>query len=268
MWMNPWSKSKPCNHITSNNCKLKGRAPFLFIILTASQQWTIKSPLQTKTRPAAECSPIIVQEESLPDLTAAFGPSRNRLQTYSFCQWHDDVWIKVWGKLMWSGTEAALTHPFAGSFKQLLQVLVQQRHLPARCEGHVKPAREPRTGQRPDQPGSPLPAERTPHEPDSHLGSVDSMKCFCRSLWSISNWAKLFWTTRNPSSMVTFSSYVWHGHSRRYRRSVSGRDLYQQLPLSSNSYSFEVNLKYKPSILAVGILISMHNINCFNSAWD
>lgn len=122
MWTNPWSKSKPCNNITSSNCKLKGRAPFLFIILTASQQWTIKSPLQTKTRPAAECSPIIVQEESLPDLTAAFGPSRNRLQTYSFCQWHDDVWIKVWGKLMWSGTEAALTPlqgPSNSSFRYL-----------------------------------------------------------------------------------------------------------------------------------------------------
>ncbi len=66
-----------------------------------------------------------------------------------FTHWSDVVYchVKYW--------EAALTHPFTGPFEQLLQILVQQRHISACFKGHVKPAGEPRTAQRPDQSGPP-----------------------------------------------------------------------------------------------------------------
>lgn len=90
--------------------------------------------------PSSECvnpsqaSSIIVQDENMPrtmktspDLAAAFGPSRNRLQTYSFCQWHNQISVIVLGNTGKQHTNVMLTPlqgPSNSSFRYLFNRII------------------------------------------------------------------------------------------------------------------------------------------------
>ena len=90
----------------------------------------------------------ILQKLALPLMgpsSPVLGPSSNKLQTNSFCreQGHTALGDHLFS--MWSVCDPlrGRLYPFARPVEQVLEVFVEQAHLPAWVEGHSVPAGEP-----------------------------------------------------------------------------------------------------------------------------